>query len=172
MLSQAEQKAIIQTNYRSIYHLCLYRLRNEEAALDVTQDTFLLMIEKAAGLTNDYIRQWLNRVAENKCKAWLRKHKRERAQLRLDELHPDALDRLLSRVGDCSLGAYYEKYEAVMLERLSPKEALLCELRFARGLTPAEIAERLHIKVDAVNTRLSRLKKKMGKIIEEDIPFL
>ena len=59
-----------------------------------------------------------------------------------------------------------------MLERLSPKEALLCELRFARGLSPAEIAQRLHIKVDAVNTRLSRLKKKMEKIIEEDIPFL
>ncbi|MBR4393483.1 MAG: sigma-70 family RNA polymerase sigma factor, partial [Oscillospiraceae bacterium] len=135
MLSQAEQEALIRSHYRSIYNYCLYRLRNADAALDLTQETFTLMIEKAAGLTNDYMRQWLNRVAENKCSAWLRKHKRERAQLRLDELNPDALDRLLNEIGDCSLGVYYEKYEAVMLERLSPKESLLCELRFARGLT-------------------------------------
>ena len=172
MLSQAEQEALIRSHYRSIYNYCLYRLRNADAALDLTQETFTLMIEKAAGLTNDYMRQWLNRVAENKCSAWLRKHKRERAQLRLDELKPDALDHILSKIGDYSLGVYYDKYQSVLCTRLSKKEALLCELRFARGLTPAEIAERLHIKVDAVNMRLSRLKKKMEKIIEEDIPYL
>ncbi len=172
MLSKEEQNEIIRKTYRLIYDYCLLRLKNKEAALDVTQDTFLLMVEKAARLQNDSMKSWLLRVAENKCNAYIRKIVRELGHLRLDNQEPDVLNRIFLKLDDRSFGVYYETYQSIMLNHLSVKEAYLCELRFIKGMSPAEIAKLLHIKEAAVNTRVSRLKKKIVKVIDEDIPFI
>lgn len=172
MLSKKEQDELIEKTYESIYTYCVFRLSDKEAALDVTQDTFALMIEKADRLTNDYMKQWLNKVAENKCNAYLRKKKREYGQFRLEEMTPDLLNSILVKMDDRSFGVYYDTYQAIMMNHLSAKEAILCEMKFIRGLSTAEIAKILHIKESAVNTRVSRLKKKLEKIISENIPYI
>ena len=172
MLSKKEQDEIIKSSYLLVYDYCLFRLKNKEAALDVTQDTFLLLVEKAAKLKNDSMKSWLLRVAENKCNAYKRKHIREIGYLRLDEQEPDVLSRIFLKLDDRSFGVYYETYQSVLMNHLSVKEAYLCELRFIKGMTPSEVAKLLHINEAAVNTRVSRLKKKIIKIIDEDIPFI
>ena len=172
MLSKEEQETLIKTYYDAVYAYCFNRLFDESAALEVTQDTFLLMIEKAAGLTNDFMKYWLNKVAENKCNAYIRKLKRENSHVRLDNQEVDTLNMISAKLDDRSFGAYYETYMSALMKHLSAKEAYLCELRFIKGYSTAEIAEILHIKEPAVNTRVSRLKKKMDKIIREEIPFL
>ena len=172
MLSKKEQDEIIKNSYRLIYDYCLLRLKNKEAALDVTQDTFLLMVEKASRLKNDAMKSWLLRVAENKCNAYRRKDIREFGHLRLDDQEPDVLNRIFLKLDDRSFGVYYETYQSVMMNHLSVKEAYLCELRFIKGMSPLEIAKLLHINEAAVNTRVSRLKKKIMRIIDEDIPFI
>ena len=172
MLSKNEQDEIIKSSYHLIYEYCLLRLKYKDAALDVTQDTFLLMVERAAVLTNDFMNSWLLRVAENKCNAYNRKLGRENGYIRLDGQEPDVLDRIFSKLDDRSFGAYYETYQSIMMKHLTVKEAYLCELRFIKGMSPAEIAKLLHIKEAAVNTRVSRLKKKILEIIDKDIPFI
>lgn len=172
MLSKKEQDEIIKSSYLLVYDYCLFRLKNKEAALDVTQDTFLLLVEKAAKLKNDSMKSWLLRVAENKCNAYKRKHIREIGYLRLDEQEPDVLSRIFLKLDDRSFGVYYETYQSVLMNHLSVKEAYLCELRFIKGMSPSEVAKLLHIKEAAVNTRVSRLKKKILEIIDKDIPFI
>ena len=172
MLSKEEQNELIAKYYDSILDYCMRRLSSRDAAEEVTQDTFLLMIEKAANLTNDFLKYWLTKVAENKCNAYLRRVKRENRHVHLDGLDVEASVLLSNKVSDCSFGAYYETYMAAMLNHLSPKEAYLCELRFIKGYSPERIAEILQIKESAVNTRVSRLKRKIEKIIREEIPFL
>lgn len=172
MLTKEEQDSLIRTHYKSVNDYCRFRLKDAEAAKDVTQDTFALMIEKAARLTNDHMKQWLVKVAENKCNAYLRKQRRELKHKRFDELEPEELNRVLAKLEDRSFGVYYEVYQSIIMKHLSSKDALLCELRFVKGLSSAEIAEILNIQTAAVNTRISRLKKRIEKIIREDIPFL
>ncbi len=169
MLSKAEQEAIIQSCYDAVFGYCLSRLHSEDAALEVTQDTFLLMVEKAANLSDDLMKYWLLSVAEHKCAAYLRRQHREDGHLRLDDPETDVLDALSAKLDDRCFGAYYERYLAQLMHRLSEKEALLCELRFIRGYSPARIAALLQIREDAVNTRVSRLKKKMERIIREEL---
>lgn len=172
MLDKDEQEKMILTNYDSIYAYCLNRLSDENAALELTQDTFLLMIEKAGSLTKDFLKYWLYKVAENKCNVYLRKLKRENTHVRLDNQEIDTLNLISAKLDDRSFGAYFETYLSILMKRLSAKEVILCELRFIKGYSSAKIAEILHIKETAVNTRVSRLKKKMINIIEEEIPFL
>lgn len=172
MLSVEEQEKIIQETYESIYHYCLFRLRDKEAALDITQETYELMTEKSAALTNERMILWLRRVAENKCMTYLRKRKHEGRLLSVDHASAEVLNRIMEKVDDRSFGVYYETYLKIMLHRLTPKEALLCEMKFIKGYSSEQIAEILNIKVNAVNTRISRLKKKMERIIREDIPYV
>lgn len=172
MLEKTDQEALIRNNYVMIYNYCLFRIREEEAASDLAQETFALMIEKAEGLQNEHLKQWLLRTAAFKCSAFLRKRQRERRMLQIDAVTSDALQKVMEKVDDRSFGAYYETYLEIMMRHLSAKEALLCELRFVKGLSSSEIGRLLGIKENAVNARVSRLKKKMEKIIEEDIPYL
>ena len=90
----------------------------------------------------------------------------------VDKYDDGVLNKILDKIDDRSFGVYYETYLTILMKHLNAKEAFLCEMRFVKGLSVQEIAEILQIRVETVNTRLSRLKKKMEKIIKEDIPYV
>ena len=172
MLTKNDQEMLIKMNYTAVYYYCLSCIKDKEAAKDVTQETFKVMVQKAETLTNDNMSGWIMSTAKRLCKAYLRKYGWENGCLRLDGIESEVLNQIFAKMDDRSFGVYYETYQAIMLQHLSAKEAYLCELRFIKGLSSTKIAALLQINEAAVNTRVSRLKKKMEKIIREDIPFI
>lgn len=70
MSLSAEQ--IAEKYYHDVYKFCCSRCRNADAAQDITQETFLFLINKIDGLTENNIRSWLFSVANNKLYEYFR----------------------------------------------------------------------------------------------------
>ena len=71
---------IMRRHQDMVFAVALRMMRNRQAALDATQDTFLTLLRKAdryAG--NAQLSTWLYRVATNKCLDHLRRQRRRRA---------------------------------------------------------------------------------------------
>lgn len=68
---------------------------------------------------------------------------------------------------------YHECIQTKFLDKLcdtlSPNEKQLYYLRFEKDLSNKQISEKLNISVNAVNTRLNRLRTKIRQIIHENI---
>lgn len=72
-----------------VFHLCLRMLRDRDAALDATQDTFLTVFRKADRYRNRAaFSTWLYRVALNTCYDHLRRAKRRRTEALPDHHDP------------------------------------------------------------------------------------
>ena len=74
-----EDFANLMRQYQNlVFTVCLQFVRDQHTAEDLTQDTFLSAWAKIDGCDPAYYKQWLVRVATNKCKdhlksAWVRK---------------------------------------------------------------------------------------------------
>lgn len=62
--------------HNSVYFLCLKIIKNKDDALDLVQDTFLQAFNKLNTLQNSaQFGSWLNQIAANKCRDFLKKKK-------------------------------------------------------------------------------------------------
>jgi DNA-directed RNA polymerase specialized sigma24 family protein len=52
-------------------------------------------------------------------------------------------------------------------EQLTPEEFLIYEMKYVKKLSNAEIATKIGVEENAANVRISRLKNKMTKILNE-----
>ena len=65
---------LYQMTKRSVWYTCISLLKNEENAKDAMQNTYLAAFEKLDTLTNpEGVVNWLNRIAANKCKDYMKK---------------------------------------------------------------------------------------------------
>lgn len=77
-LTNGEFTELMQQYQRLIYTVCLQFVHDPHTAEDLTQDTFLSAFSAIDRCEPQYYKQWLVRVAANKCKdhlksAWVRK---------------------------------------------------------------------------------------------------
>ena len=77
-LTNEEFTGLMQQYQRLIYTVCLQFVHDPHTAEDLTQDTFLSAFSAIDRCEPQYYKQWLVRVAANKCKdhlksAWVRK---------------------------------------------------------------------------------------------------
>ncbi|MPZ51722.1 MAG: RNA polymerase sigma factor SigM [Acidimicrobiia bacterium] len=150
---------LMRRHEERIFAVCLGMMRDREAALDATQDTFLTVFRKAQQFRGDAkLTTWMHRIAVNTCLDRLRSRQR-RATSPLEsvaepedatatdpftgvDLRP-AIEDALSRIPD--------EYRAAIV---------LCDLQ---GASVAEAADVLEIAVGTVKSRLHRGRRLLAR---------
>ncbi|MCL1587222.1 MAG: sigma-70 family RNA polymerase sigma factor [Actinomycetia bacterium] len=142
-----------------VFAICLRILRNREAALDATQDTFLTVFRKADRYkATAAFSTWLYRVTVNTCYDYLRKEKRKRAD-RLPETH------------DIADPTSQDEFEAVdvrpqievALDTLSPEFKAAVVLVDLEGMSIEQASDTLEVPTGTIKSRLFRARKQLSQ---------
>lgn len=147
-------EAVIDRYSNMLYKICFLILKNEQDTKDVLQETFLTYYTKKPSFNDEEHRKaWLIKVSQNKCREFLRFHKKH-AAVSLDEIEEtlaitDGLSvsesDLLSLIWDLD----YKLKSAVILY-------------YIEGYTVGETAEILKTSPSAIKKRLQRAREKLN----------
>ena len=88
-LTNEEFTGLMQQYQRLIYTVCLQFVHDPHTAEDLTQDTFLSVFSAIDRCEPQYYKQWLVRVAANKCKDHLKSSWARRVEAQSDETMPE-----------------------------------------------------------------------------------
>ena len=147
-------EAVIEGYSNMLYKICFLILKNEQDTKDVLQETFLTYYTKKP-LFNDeeHKKAWLIKVSQNKCREFLRFHKKH-AAVPLDEMEEtlvitDGLSTTESELLSLIWNLDYKLKSAVILY-------------YIEGYTVSETAEILKTSPSAIKKRLQRAREKLG----------
>ena len=89
-MNQTERNAnlerVIEVHSNTLYKICFVILKNEQDTKDVLQETFITYMTKRPGFASEeHKKAWLIKVSQNKCKEFLRFHKKH-AGIPLEEV--------------------------------------------------------------------------------------
>lgn len=145
---------IVERYADMVYRLAYAQTRSKSDAEDVFQDVFLQYLKKAPAFeSEEHRRAWLLRVTVNYCKRLWRSAWR-RHTVPLEETIP-------FRQPDES--ALYET-----LGRLPKKYRLVLHLFYYETMSAEEIARTLNAKPSTVRTWLTRARRRLKHLIEEE----
>jgi len=172
MLAQAESEtaettqpvggsfaALVQEHQSMVYSLAWNSLQDQALAEEVAQEVFLELYRRLDTFESQgHVKNWLRRVAINRCIDQSRRRK-IRPQLGLEDVREPAAPGALS---DPLMEARVQRVVASLPERLRS----VVVLRYQEDLDPADIAEVLDIPIRTVKSRLHRslemLRAKLG----------
>jgi RNA polymerase sigma-70 factor, ECF subfamily len=152
-IEQIDVEALYRTYGAMVLRRCRYLLKNEDAAADAMQETFVRVLRSGKRLTASYPSSLLYRIATNVCLNMMRTNRR----------HPTVSgDAFLDGLGG------REKMEdrvldAFVLEQVfsgakkSTRQA--AEMHFLEGCTLAETAEQVNLSISGVRKRLRSLRE-------------
>lgn len=144
---------LVTDNENRLYRAALAILGDSAEAEDAVQDTFLKYLEKQPQLeSGEHERAWLMRVTVNGCKTRLRSPWRKR-HAPLTEALPAA--------------GPEEKQEVEELMKLPCKDRLAIHLFYYEGYATGEIAHITGEAESTIRSRLSRARKKLRVLVEE-----
>lgn len=147
----------------------LYRYERDHQKLeDLVQETFV----KAWRALDSFdgrapFEHWLSRIATRVALDHLRKERRRKPEVAVEDLGDDALDWLrdAGESGDLE-AAQAAELLAVAMRELSPAEQLVLTLQALEGRSVKEIAQRTGSSGIAVRVRALRARKKLRKALE------
>lgn len=170
LIDESRVIEIIKEHYQSIYSFCFSYLKCDADAKDVTQDVFILMMEKSEALNDENLKAWLFEVASRKIKVKFRELKKYTGCVCFDD---DTCE-----IPDCVNDVYFfekddeiddetilEKKEEI-LSRLKPKEQVTYDYVYVKKMHYSDIAEELGVTEKAVNVRAFRLRKKIKEMVK------
>ena len=142
-----------------VFGICLRMLRDREAALDATQDTFLTVFRKVDRYkATAAFSTWLYRVTVNTCYDQLRRRKRRQAD-RLPETHD---------VADPASQDAFDSVEVrpqieTALADLSPEFKAAIVLVDLQGMSIEQAADTLEVPTGTIKSRLFRARKQLSQ---------
>ncbi len=146
-------RSVIDRYSSMLYKICYLILKNEQDTNDVLQETFLAYYSKHPVFESEEHRKaWLIRVSQNKCREFLRFHKRH-ACVPLEEME----DKLL--ITDGMRGD--ERYLLSLVWDLDYKLKSVVILYYIEGYSTEETAEILKISPNDVRKRLQRARQEL-----------
>lgn len=161
---------LVRTYENKIYHLALRMCGSSEEAGDIAQEAFLAAwrgLPSFRGESN--FATWLYRLTSNAAIDYLRRQKKERGDMSLDdeELGLDAVD---TGPGPQDAAEQTEVQSAVAagLRQLSEGHRQVLVLREIQGLSYEEIAAVLEVDLGTVKSRISRARAALRKILLEN----
>ncbi len=159
-------EVILRAENRKIFNYLLKILRHREDAEDILQETFMAFYKKMAVVSDESYIPYLFRTAHNKALNLIKiKQKKENISNYSNMEHlPDSANSQPTEE-DNSKNEIIKK----AISKLHPRYALLLEMQFYRKMSYKEIALALDITAGAVDSRLVRAKKKLKKIISQDM---
>lgn len=138
----------------SVFRLAFSYVKNRVDAEDISQEAFLkLYLSEKAFPSDSDVKAWLMRVTINLAKDMLKsKWRKNRGELSEDIPYKDEKESLL--------------FDS--LKKLEPKYSTVIHLFYYEGYSVKEIAEICHISLTSVTTRLSRARKQLKTLLEDD----
>ena len=140
-----------------LYRICFLILKNEQDVGDVIQETFIQYMKKHPDFESEEKKKaWLIKVSQNKCKDFLRFHKRH-SYVPLDEVED-----ILMGTSDV------EPSHKVQLEEIWELEYKLKSvviLYYIEGYSVKETAKMLAISESACKKRLERARNKLKEML-------
>lgn len=145
---------LVRTHEHTLYRAAAAILGDAHEAKDAVQDAFLAWLEKTPNCPDAaHERAWLLRVTVNGCKSRLRSPWRRR-RAPLLETYPAATP---------------EEHDALeAVQALPPRDRAAVHLFYYEGCSTAEIAGILGEREGTVRSRLSRARKKLRALLQDD----
>ncbi len=170
-------QALFQRYERKVYAVAYGFLRNQEDALDVTQEAFIKVhryLPNFEGQSSFYT--WLYRIVANLCIDHLRRAGRKKDvefddKLRHDGENDAAAARLpVSTLGDPSKAVrdkeILDAVEASLAE-LSEKHRMVIVMRELQGLSYADMAKEMNCSKGTIMSRLFHARRNMQKLLKQ-----
>jgi RNA polymerase sigma-70 factor, ECF subfamily len=151
---------LVRLHQRQVYSLAMRMLRNEDDAVEATQEVFLAAWQGLAAFRGDArVATWLYRIAYNHCLKVAearRRDERARAELASESARAERPSAQLSQ--HHAQTALRELCDAVRAEiaKLPPKYQAVLALRHLQDLSYEEMAEVLRVPIGTVKTHLFR----------------
>lgn len=153
---------------REVWFTCISFLKNETTAQDIMQETYITAFLKIQSLEkSSQIRSWLNRIAVNKCKNYLK----GKGEIQLDDEifeNQAIVDERISIPEEyISDKAKREIILSIMQEVLSDVQSQTVIMHYFNEMTVDEIAEVFECSRGTVLSRLNYSRAKMKTAIED-----
>ena len=153
---------------REVWFTCISFLKNETTAQDIMQETYITAFLKIQSLEkSSQIRSWLNRIAVNKCKNYLK----GKGEIQLDDEifeNQAIVDERMSIPEEYILDkAKREIILSIMQEVLSDVQYQTVIMHYFNEMTVDEIAEVFECSRGTVLSRLNYSRAKMKTAIED-----
>ena len=147
-------ESVINRYSDMLYKICFLILKNEHDTRDVLQETFLTYYTKNKGFeSEEHKKAWLIKVSQNKCKEFLRFHKRH-AALPLEDMEETLV------ITDGLNGNDRELLS--MIWNLNYKLKSVVILHYIEGYSINEISSILNMSPAAVKKRLQRAREQLS----------
>ena len=150
--------ALMRAHEDRVFSICLRMLRQREAALDATQETFITVFRKADRFAGrSAFSTWLYRVAVNTCYDVARRNRRRTA----DPL-PEGLDPADPGAGDDYESADIRPDIEQALAALPSEFRAVVILVDLEGLALETVSEALNVPIGTVKSRVFRGRRLLG----------
>ncbi|HNS05183.1 MAG TPA: sigma-70 family RNA polymerase sigma factor [Candidatus Saccharicenans sp.] len=171
-----EAFSVLVRNYQNkVFGLAINIVRNHETADDLAQEIFIKAYQSLPRFRfQSEFSTWLYQIAINHIRDHLRKHKKEKNDLRLDEIpeisgeEKEASEQLANRQEE----EYRKRLLREKLEEMPEKYRLILSLRDIQGLSYEEISKMLKLSAGTVDSRLHRarrlLRKKLAQALGQE----
>ncbi len=162
-----EAFSVLVRNYQNkVFGLAINIVRNHETADDLAQEIFIKAYQALPRFRfQSEFSTWLYQIAINHIRDHLRKHKKEKNDLRLDEIpeisgeEKEASEQLANRQEE----EYRKRLLREKLEEMPEKYRLILSLRDIQGLSYEEISKMLKLSAGTVDSRLHRARRLLRK---------
>ena len=156
-------ESVIDRYSDMLYKICFLILKNEQDTKDVLQETFLIYYTKKPKFENEeHKKAWLIKVSQNKCKEFLRFHKRH-AALPLEDMEETLV------ITDGLSGS--DKEILSLIWDLDYKLKSVVILFFFFFYSVNEIADILKTSPSAVKKRLQRAREKLSVKYKREVAY-
>ncbi len=156
---------ILRQQNVKIFNYLLKLVRQREDAEDILQETFISFYQKMESVSEEAHLAYLYRTAHNKALNHIKKQKKQKNSITVQaemEYFPD--QKKSEENDDKNLHTLQKAFFS-----LSEKDATLLEMQFYQKMSYKDIARILEITEKAVDSRLVRAKRKLKKIISQEI---
>ncbi len=152
----ADLEQAIEMYSNTLYKICFVILKNEQDTSDVLQETFLTyMTKKPDFVSESHRKAWLIKVSQNKCKEFLRFHKKH-AGVPLEDIEEHLT---------ITSGMDYEDREKLkLIWSLNYRLKSVVILYYVEGYSVRETAHILRISEGTVRKRLQRARETLADL--------
>lgn len=166
---------IVHRYQRLVFGIVYHYLGRNDLTEDLAQDVFLRFFQSLDRFdTSRPLKQWIARIASNRCLDELRKRKTQRVQT-LSDLRQDDQDSVMALYESYSGSEQLSREEAercfevlsTAMNTLSAKDRMAFVLREIEGLEYSEIAAIMKTSELAIRIRISRSKKALRSELED-----
>ena len=170
-------EGLVLENQKNVYNLALKMTRNEEDALDLSQEAFVKAYQQIRNFRGDSkFSVWLYRLTYNLCIDFLRrKPKTDALSLNVEdesgELTPIEIPDLRNLPEDSTIRSEMRSNIEESINELPLKHREAIVMREIAGMSYEEIAKTLRINVGTVKSRLARSRLKLIEILKEKGTF-